>query len=85
MLTLDLAIDLIQILDQLLLLRLFTEHGRHVFAQGVDDVGVHLGQPGNKSLRLPLTERIKALEAFGAFARLNVIDDNEVRTRISPL
>ncbi len=45
MLSLDLTIDLIQVLDELLLLCLLPENGRHVFPQGVDDVGVHLRKP----------------------------------------
>ena len=52
MLSLDLAIDLIQIFDQLLLLRLLPEHGRHVLAQSVDDVSVNLRQPGSKGQKL---------------------------------
>ena len=44
MLSLDLSVQLVQVLDQLLLLRLLAEHGRHVFAEGVDDVGVDFRQ-----------------------------------------
>ncbi len=45
MLTLDLAVELIQIFDELFLLRLLTENSRHVLSQCVDYVGVNFGQP----------------------------------------
>ncbi len=43
MLTLELAVKLIQILDELLLLGLFTENSRHILLQCVNDVRMNFG------------------------------------------
>lgn len=47
MLPLDLLVNPAQPLDQLLLLPVFPEHGRHVFPQAADYVGVDLRKEDN--------------------------------------
>lgn len=49
MLTLDLTVDLIQVLDKLLFLSFLSEDGRHVFAEGVDYVRVNLREPEERN------------------------------------
>lgn len=44
MFSLDLFVNLAQIFDELFLLGIFPKHGREVFSQGADDVGVDLRQ-----------------------------------------
>ena len=48
-LTLDLTVDLIQVLDKLLFLSFLSEDGRHVFAEGVDYVRVNLREPEERN------------------------------------
>lgn len=52
MLSLDPAVNLAQVVDQLFLFVVFAKDGGHFFLQRADDVGLNLGREGNKRIKI---------------------------------